>query len=339
MKIKNLCAFLIAICWVLVTTLSLVVVGSAEESSTSTPEPIVLKAVSFDSLTHINAVPLKIFMERVYEQSNGELEIKYLGASEVIALYDQPEALRTGVVDILITFPASYIGILPIAAGMSISNLDPPQWRQTGAHEFLVKAHKKVNMRYLGSFGACEDGSYLFLKKRIEKPEDLTGLKIASGPTNVLSIAAWGGAGVNVPLGEKYSALEQGIVDGVAGVLTSHYKDSLYEVAKYWIPHVLSTAVTSMLMNLDSWESLPEHLQDLIIDDVIIPLEREAVDIFRGNVSETIQKLLDEGMEIIEFSPADAKRFSDVSLGAKWADIEKDVDPVVVQKFKEMISK
>jgi TRAP-type C4-dicarboxylate transport system substrate-binding protein len=311
--------------------------GGNGETATPAAEPIVLKAVSFGPLTHNNAAPLKRFMDRINAEAEGELKIDYLGASEITPLYDQPEALRTGVFDLLIIFPAAYVGILPIAAGMNLGNLNPPEWHESGAHDFLVETHKSVNMMYLGSFAAYDDGSYIFLKEKIDKPEDLAGLKFASGPTNLLAIAAWGGSGVRVPMAEKYSALERGIVDGVAGVLASHYGDSLYEVTSCWLPYSLCSALTSMLMNMDSWNKLPQHLQDLILE-TMIELEEEAVDILEAGADSMRQKLLDEGMEIIEFSPSDADRFLDVSLGAKWADIEKDVDPQIVSNLRRMLN-
>jgi len=338
MKVKKLVVCVVSVCLLLAVSVPLVIASGQEDAATSTTEPIVLKAVSFGPLTHNNAAPLKKFMERASTKSEGALRIDYMGASEVIPLYDQPEALRTGVFDLLIIFPAAYVGILPIVGGMNLGDLNPPEWHESGAHDFLVETHKAANMMYLGSFAAYEDGSYLFLKEKIEKPEDLAGMKFASGPTNLLSIAAWGGSGVRVPMAEKYSALERGVVDGVAGVLASHYKDSLFEVTKYWVPYSLGSAMTAMIMNLDSWNTLPEHLQDLIAD-IMIELEEETVDVLKVGAEETGRMLLDEGMEIVEFSQAEAMRFFDVSLGAQWAAIEKDVGPAVVSKLKKMLNK
>jgi TRAP-type C4-dicarboxylate transport system substrate-binding protein len=276
-------------------------------------------------------------MERVNAQSNGALVIQYLGASEVTPLYDQPEALRTGVFDVLITFPAAYVGIMPIAGGINLGNLDPPEWRMSGAHDFLVDEHKKINMAYLGSFASYDNGSYLYLSKKISKPEELAGMKFASGPTNLLSIVAWGGSGVRVPMAEKYSALERKIVDGAAGVLASHYSDSLYEVTSCWLPYSLGSALTCLLINLDSWNKLPAGLQQMM-NEIVIDVEKETVGILKANADEMRKKLQDEGMEVIRFSPSDANRFLDVSLAAQWAVIEKAVDPSVVSKFKAMLN-
>lgn len=306
--------------------------------SVATAAPVVLKSVSFGPLTHPNAVPLQKLMDRVNAQAKGELEIKYLGATEVTALYDQPEALRTGVFDLLIIFPAAYVSLVPIAGGMSLGNLNPPDWHTTGAHDFLVEAHKAANMMYLGSFAAYEDGSYLFLKKKIDKPEQLAGLKFAAGPTDLLSIVAWGGSGVRVPMAEKYSALERRVVDGVAGVLASHYTDSLFEVTTCWLPYSLTSAMTSMVMNLNSWNRLPRHLQSLLVK-IVGELEVEAVAMLKANAEDMQKKLQAKGMEMIYFSPEDARRFQEVALAAKWAAIEKDVDPAVVARFRRMLNK
>ncbi|MBN1834270.1 MAG: TRAP transporter substrate-binding protein DctP [Spirochaetales bacterium] len=337
MNLRKSIATIVAGCLILAASAPLAVAAGQEEAAGTGAEPVVLRAVSFGPLSHNNAVPLEKFMQRVNEQAKGELEIKYLGATEVAALYDQPEALRTGVFDLLIIFPAAYVGILPIVGGMNLGNLDPPEWRRTGAHEFLVETHKGANMMYLGSFAAYEDGSYLFLKKKISRPEQLAGLKFAAGPTNLASIQAWGGSGVRVPMAEKYSALERGVVDGVAGVLASHYTDSLYEVTSCWVPYSLCSALTAMLMNLDSWNRLPAHLQTMLTD-IMVELEVESVDLLRTAAEDIRQKLLEEGMEIVEFSPSDAERFQEVALGAKWAEIERDVDPALVSKFRAMLN-
>jgi TRAP-type C4-dicarboxylate transport system substrate-binding protein len=337
MKVKKLIVCLVSVC-LLFSVSTFFLMASEKEDVTATTEPIVLKAVSFGPLSHNNAAPLKKFMDRIDAQSDGMLKIEYLGASEVVPLYDMPEALRTGVFDLLIIFPAAYVGILPIVGGMNLGDLNPPEWHKSGAHDFLVETHKTANMMYLGSFAAYEDGSYLFFKKRISKPEDLAGMNFASGPTNLLSIAAWGGSGVRVPMAEKYSALERGIVDGVAGVLASHYKDSLFEVTKYWVPYSLGSAMTSMLMNLDSWNEIPADLQDMVAE-IMLELEEETVEILKAGAQENIRLLKDEGMEMIEFSPAVAERFLEVSLDAQWAAIEEKVDPSVVSKLKKMLNK
>jgi TRAP-type C4-dicarboxylate transport system substrate-binding protein len=329
--------YVIALIVFSIVSVSLVSAGGDQEIQTSSVEPIELTAVSFGPLTHSNALPMQTFIDRIGERSGGELVVKYLGATEIAALYDQPEALRSGVFDMLVIFPAAYAGILPLAAGMNIGNLDPPNWHESGAHDYLVDMHKSVDIRYLGSLASYKQGSYLFLKDEISKPEDISGLKFATGPTNLLAIAAWGGSGVRVPMGEKYSALERGMVAGLVGDVISQYDNSLYEVTDYWLPYSLSSAMTCMLMNETTWNTLPKHLQDLV-SEVMLEIEAETTANLETAAETSIKNLIESGMKTIEF-PADvAKNFLDVSLAAKWADIEKDVDPMEAAKLKTLLN-
>jgi len=328
---------LIAMIVFLIVSVSLVSAGGDQESITASVEPIELTAVSFGPLTHSNALPMQTFIDRIGERSGGELVVKYLGATEIAALYDQPEALRSGVFDMLVIFPAAYGGILPLAAGMNLGNLDPPDWHASGAHDYLVDMHKSINIRYLGSLASYKHGSYLFLKDEISKPEDLSGLKFATGPTNLLAIAAWGGSGVRVPMGEKYSALERGMVAGVAGDVVSQYDNSLYEVTDYWMPYSLSSALTCMLMNETTWSTLPAHLQD-IVSEVMLEIEAETTVNLEAAADASIKNLLQNGIKTIEFPTDAAKKFLEVSLAAKWADIENDVDPMEVAKLKALLN-
>ncbi len=318
----------------LIFVMSVSLLSAAGQTET---RPIVLRAISFAPLTHVNAAPFQVFMDRVNEQAGGELRIEYVGASEVTPIYDQPQALRTGVFDMLMTFSATHESLLPLTGGMNLGNLNPSAWRESGAHDFLIDEFKTENIMFLGSFASYEDGNYVFINQPISKPEELAGMRFAAGPTNIRALAAWGGSGVMVSLAEKYSALERRIVDGTAGVMTSHYNDSLYEVTRYWLPYSLNSALTSVLVNQDKWNQIPAHLQQLMID-VMVELEVEAEQSLTASANAMKQKLLDAGMIVNEFSPADAERFLDVALGAKWAEIEKTVDPQKVSTFRALLN-
>ncbi len=337
MKAKKTLRMMAALLIILTVSAQMAMAGGQKEGQTPAGKPIELKLVTFGPLSHSNAAPMQAFMDRIKERSNGELIVTYMGATEVIPLYDQPEALRSGAIDLLVIFPAAYIGILPIAAGINLGNLDPPDWHRTGAHDYLVELHKRINMHYLGSFASVLHGSYIFLTKPISKPEELKGLQFATGPTNLLAVQAWGAGGVRVSLAEKYSALENGLVAGVVGDLDSQYSDSLYEVTKYWLPYSFGSALTCVLMNEGRWNELPEHLQKLVAD-VMLELERETTNNLTAQAKEMIRKLSAAGMKTIEFPPSVAANFLKVAMDAKWADVERTADPAEVAKLRDLLN-
>ena len=87
-------------------------------------------------------------------------------------------------------------------------------------------------------------------------------------------------------------------------------------------------------MNLDSWNQLPPHLQDLVMD-VVIELEPEQRDRDAAKDEEYFQKFLDAGVQPIEFSPADAKWFLDTAYNSMWNRI-LEVHSVEGSRLKEM---
>ncbi len=74
----------------------------------------------------------------------------------------------------------------------------------------------------------------LLAKKKVEKPEDLAGMKIRV-PNNIMQIKAFelmGATPTPMPLGDVYPALTQGVIDGVENPLPVLYGGKFQEQAK-----------------------------------------------------------------------------------------------------------
>lgn len=88
----------------------------------------------------------------------------------------------------------------------------------------------------------------LLAKKRVEKPEDLAGLKVRV-PNNIMQIRAlelMGATPTPMPLGDVYPALTQGVIDGVENPLPVLYGQKLHEQAK-------ELSMISYLTNTSLW--------------------------------------------------------------------------------------
>ena len=89
-------------------------------------------------------------------------------------------------------------------------------------------------------------------------------------------------------------------------------------------------------MNLDSWNRIPKHLQDLM-NKTMIEVEREIVDFWAGGHEKAWQTMMDNGVEPIDFSPADAKWFLDLADKVAWADQAKKSRPEYVRLIEDML--
>jgi len=80
-----------------------------------------------------------------------------------------------------------------------------------------------------------------------------------------------------------------------------------HEVAKYYIDHdLLRAGSVFSLMNLESWNKLPKHLQDLFIEEHK-QLEYDVPLFFEEKTAAARVTAQEAGVEFIKFSPEDAK--------------------------------
>lgn len=345
MEKRKLLILMGILCLLLILVVPPFMVACAEEAPAPAPtptpspkpEPIVLKAVAFLPIKTDTAYFLQVLTDRVNERAKGELVIDYLGGPEVIPMMDQGEAVSKGVVDINLTSLALHTSIVPEGSALYVSQITMAEERERGFNDFIDKlCREKMNLHYLVRGNYL--GFYICTNKKVDKPEDLAGLKVRSLRQADRFIEALGGVPVTVATAEAYSALERGVTDAFAGDLMLLDTMKLHEVLKYVIDHPWQTPSVGIVMNLDSWNRLPTHLQDLITD-ITVEFDSEVPAYNVEREEQARQMLLDGGMEFIKFSPEDAERYVDLAYNAQWGEIEKAVTPENYAKLKELLTK
>jgi len=110
-------------------------------------------------------------------------------------------------------------------------------------------------------------GQYLFLRKPIEKLQDLKGMKIrGSGWSTIKFVEALNATGVNISFAEVTQALQRGIVDGGVTGSLSGYNAKWGEVTSYIYPLPLGgwdPLIT--YMNIDTWNKFTPEEQEVIL--------------------------------------------------------------------------
>lgn len=274
--------------------------------------------------------------KRINSQTEGELQIKVLGGPDVIPPPEQAEALRKGIIDCLMCPTEYYKGLLPEATVFHLGTLTPAEERESGFYDFMVERHKSFGIFYVGRTRAY-DPFFVYLKKKIEKPEDFAGLKIGrSAPLCSTLYKSFGASVVTVQAGDFYSALERSVVDGVGHPSDGMTGLSLPEVAEYLLAEpVYLRNSTVFLMNLDQFNKLPGHIQKIIIDTTIA-WENERVAIDAARVEKELGIGKQKGLKFINFSEADSKKFSDRAFQVEW-DVIKDKQPDLYPELKKLL--
>ena len=119
-----------------------------------------------DTISAVHAFPETLiytksflsFVDKVNEAGKGVVQIDVRGGPEAIGMFQQPDAVRDGVVDMVYTPGSFYGGALPEKDAMVASNLTAVETRTNGGTELIDQIHQeKMGLKYLGWFdsGVC----------------------------------------------------------------------------------------------------------------------------------------------------------------------------------------
>jgi len=105
-------------------------------------------------------------------------------------------------------------------------------------------------------------------KRDIRVPEDLKGLKIRTmqDPILVDTIQSFGAMAVPMGVGELYSAVQQGVIDGITTGPALLYAWKMHELCKHYSQINNSMSPALVWINLKYWNSLPKNIQDIMLD-------------------------------------------------------------------------
>ena len=311
----------------------------APASTENAAEPIVLSYVSFVPPNNSGVVAFdKAFVDKLNERANGELILEFRGGPDVFAALDIGDAVKSGAVDIGYIYFGAYEALTPGVAGLTYSQLEPEEELDI-AYDYVEELHNVGGLHWLGR-SSCSTGNFFrtWMRKPVEKTADLKNMLIGSSTGGQPAVEGWGAAWVNVEVADNYTALEQGVVDAIAAQsYATAYTASYYEVAPYSIDHAYFKATTSYIMNLDKYNSLPEHLQKLI-DDVAREATTEITALVDADNIFQRAELEKLGHTFIKFEPADAELYVQLAYDRGWAR-QMEKYPEQTPKLKELLTK
>ncbi len=286
---------------------------------THAQEKFTLRALSGWPRTAFESQQFLIFVDMLQKEADqrypGQLRIDYKGGSEVVPHLQQVEAIRGGLIDLVLTAGSYYTSIMPEIDVLSLTTMTPWEERATGVNDFLQKLHNtKAKAHYLGRLGT---GAlfYIFATRPIQKIEEFKGLKIRVSPTHIPFIRSLGAEPVVTAPTEIYTAIERGMVVGYVQPVSPIRDLGLVPLTKFMLLPGFYQPTNPVLINLDVWNKLPRHLQELLTDN-IRKAERTAIENTRNRVTSEMESFRKGGMTIFELPPAEAARFSQMAADA-----------------------
>ena len=301
-------------------------------------KPVKLKAVAFLPVNNANVAGFNIFIEKVNEKFQDDLQVELIGGPEVTPPFQLHEAVKSGVLDMCLTSCGYYPSLLWEAQSAMFTNKNYKEIAKTDYFETMHGLHKDVGLIWLGA-GTLNMAFHLYTNPEVTAPKDFAGKKIRVFPPFIPLIKALEAVPINLPMGDIYTAMERGAVDGFVMTHFGFVKDfSWHEVSKYAIDYPVYQGTAVILVNPKTWSQIPEDVQNKIIrfkKNKIDP----AINQYYADLSDAEwQLMMDNGVKPIKFSPADGKTFLKMAYDAAWDHVNSK-SPELGPKLKQMVVK
>ncbi len=268
-------------------------------------------ATAQDKITAVHAFPETLiytksflaFVDKVNAAGEGVIEIEVRGGPEAIGMFQQPDAVRDGIVDMVYTPGSFYGGALPEKDAMVTSNITAVEARANGGTDLMNQIHQeKMGLYYLGWFDSGV--SYNLWTRNAPEFDDAGNLKVdglklrGNAVYNAFFSNYLKAQVIDLPTGDVYSALQRGVVDATGWTQIGLIDLKWNEFLNYRIePNFFSTDL-GVIVNLEKWNSLSDASRK-ILQDVAIQHEKDSVEALGAKRDEDFAALEAAGMKVV----------------------------------------
>jgi TRAP-type transport system periplasmic protein len=262
--------------------------------------------------------------DRIRERTDGKIDIQVYSSGQLPAYKEGVELIARGANWMSVDDP-SYLGdYVPDFAAL----IGPMLYRSYEEYEEMLKTDFTVDLEKQAEKKGIKVLAldYLFgfrnvvSNKKVVTRKDMRGLKLRVPASKLWmeTIKAMGGNPTPMPFTETFSAIQQGVIDGLEGSYVTIYTQKMYEVSKNMslTRHLLGTA--GVYISTKVWNELTPEEQKIVQEEVSFGAERNNKALLKLDEDYETQ-LQKDGMKI---NAIDAESF-------------KNVAPTVFKKFPE----
>jgi TRAP-type transport system periplasmic protein len=243
----------------------------ASSTPASTEKPLKIKVGHALQTTDPRHIGVLKFKELVEKRSGGSVTVEVFPNSLLGPEDEMIGGLQNGTMDMVNTATSHLVNLVPEFGAYDLPYLvsDRSQVPKVLDGQFgrgLLDRLQKVGIVGLSYWEAGFRNVYS--KKPLPDLASIKGQKIRvpGTPVYTSTLTAFGAIATPMALGEVYSAIQQGTVDGAENLLSYYYHSKQYEVAKNlaMTNHAILPGV--MLISKKLWDTLSPDRQKLIMD-------------------------------------------------------------------------
>ena len=245
------------------------------------------------------------FQSKVSELTDGRVQVDFYGGNSLGSTTEVLEGMAAGVADLT----CESVGTL--APFTELANIDVMPYIYSGYDHFMnvwgselgdeirTTVGDAANFKLMGA--GFRGARIVTATKEMTTVDDFSGFKLRSPNLDgYIKVWEWmDAAPTPLSMGETYTALQQGTVEGQENSILDSASYSFDEVCKYWIltNHVYSA--NTIIMDKTYFESLPEDIQAAVEEAATYAGEQVSIDVLEREEAMK-EELAAEGVSIIE---------------------------------------
>ncbi|MCK0150128.1 TRAP transporter substrate-binding protein DctP [Marivita sp. S6314] len=316
---------------------------SALVAATLAAAPAFADAVNINAVTlapkpvYING-PFKSFVEEVNEKFAGKVEINWRGGPEVMPPFKQAEGVRNGAMDMTYTSPSYYQGLVPTSGTMNLSFKTYEEIAATDYHERMTELHAEKDLVYLGEIPATELNFFIYMGEEVASLDDLKGKRIRVFPTLLPLAQALGAEPIVLPMGEIYTAMERGAIDGfMQGPLGQ--AEQFGDLVKTVVAPGVYRAGFPVLVNPDTWAEIPADVQAELTTFLREDFAPRMDTIWAQPIADSQAQMREKGWTFLELSGDDAAAYEKMAMDAAWAVTAETAGADIAAELRAMLDR
>lgn len=204
--------------------------------------PVTIRIATANGESDVKTVIAYKMEEILEDRSNGMIAVEVYPSAQLLSDTGMVEGVPNGATDIGICGLGWWSGLVPevsVIGGMGIYDSEEHFRRcmesEGGIFEYLAGLFETNAQTKVLTFLYCGASECLITRnKQITSPDDMKGLKYRV-PNNSMgaAISALGASPVTIPVGDVYTSLQTGVVDGTIGTLGNSDSNNFWDVVNY----------------------------------------------------------------------------------------------------------
>lgn len=292
--------------------------GSSENKETKKSdgkETITLKVATATAEKDDDSVFVyKVWMDRVTELTNGEIQFEWYPSSQLGSMADYITLLNNGAVDIAMFTFSTFPNEMPIGHNLfGLPGLFETSYEGSTVTWKLIQDDLILQNDFLKNgvrpVVVTTTPPYDILsKKEIRVPSDLKGVKLKTGSGMQTNLAKYIGAtGVPLALPDIYEAYDRGTVDALLAYASTDTSYGYRELSDYGTMSINASAgSTGLMISEKLYKGLPKNVQEAMLQagEEVSSSAGKAFD----ESTETREKKWLESGDVKMFEPTDKEK-------------------------------